>query len=225
MTKILVVEDDKEINRLLCDILSENQYECVPEYSGTRALETMRNGSFDMVLLDLMLPGVTGEELLRELRRFSATPVIIISAKDETTVKVDMLRTGADDYITKPFDNGEVLARVESNLRRSRGYASPRLTAGPLDFDTQTNVCTVSGEPVSLTGTEMKILRLLLENPKKLFTKANLFTSVWDEPYRYDDDAVNTHISNLRRKLKAVCPDREFIETVWGIGYKLAEKF
>lgn len=224
MTKILVVEDDKEINRLLCDILSENQYECVPEYSGTRALETMRNGSFDMVLLDLMLPGVTGEELLRELRRFSAIPVIIISAKDETTVKVDMLRTGADDYITKPFDNGEVLARVESNLRRSRGYASSRLTAGPLEFDTQTNVCTVSGEPVSLTGTEMKILRLLLENPKKLFTKANLFTSVWDEPYRYDDDAVNTHISNLRRKLKAVCPDREFIETVWGIGYKLAER-
>ena len=97
MTKILVVEDDKEINRLLCDILSENQYQCVPEYSGTRALETMRNGSFDMVLLDLMLPGVTGEELLRELRRFSATPVIIISAKDETTVKVDMLRTGAGD--------------------------------------------------------------------------------------------------------------------------------
>lgn len=224
MTKILVVEDDKEINRLLCDILSENQYECIPEYSGTRAMETMRNGSFDMVLLDLMLPGVTGEELLRELRRFSAIPVIIISAKDETTVKVDMLRTGADDYITKPFDNGEVLARVESNLRRSRGYASPRLTAGPLEFDTQTNVCTVSGEPISLTGTEMKILRLLLENPKKLFTKANLFTSVWDEPYRYDDDAVNTHISNLRRKLKAVCPDREFIETVWGIGYKLADR-
>jgi DNA-binding response OmpR family regulator len=225
MTKILVVEDDKEISHLLCDILSENQYECVPEYSGTRALETIRNGSFDMMLLDLMLPGITGEELLRELRRFSAIPVIIISAKDETTVKVDMLRTGADDYITKPFDNGEVLARVESNLRRSRGYASPHLTAGPLEFDTQTNVCTVSGEPISLTGTEMKILRLLLENPKKLFTKANLFTSVWDEPYRYDDDAVNTHISNLRRKLKAVCPDLDFIETVWGIGYKLAERF
>lgn len=225
MTKILVVEDNKEINRLLCDILSENQYECVPEYSGTRALETIRESAFDMVLLDLILPGITGEELLRELRRFSATPVIIISAKDETTVKVDMLRTGADDYITKPFDNGEVLARVESNLRRSRGYASPRLAAGPLEFDTQTNVCTVSGEPVSLTGTEMKILRLLLENPKKLFTKANLFTSVWNEPYRYDDDAVNTHISNLRRKLKAICPDREFIETVWGIGYKLADQF
>lgn len=225
MAKIIVVEDDKEINRLLCDILSKDQYECVSEYSGTQALETMRSSSFDMVLLDLMLPGVTGKELLRELRRFSAVPVIIISAKDETTVKVDMLRTGADDYITKPFDNGEVLARVESTLRRSRGYASPLLTAGPLEFDTQRNVCTVSGEPVSLTGTEMKILRLLLENPKKLFTKANLFTSVWDEPYRYDDDAVNTHISNLRRKLKAACPDREFIETVWGIGYKLNEMF
>ena len=225
MAKILVVEDDKEINRLLCDILSGNQCECVSEYSGTCALQTLKSGAFDMVLLDLMLPGIPGEELLREFRRFSGIPVIIISAKDETTVKVDMLRTGADDYITKPFDNDEVLARVESNLRRSRGYASPRLTAGPLEFDTETNICTVSGQPVSLTGTEMKILRLLLENPKKLFTKANLFTSVWGEPYRYDDDSVNTHISNLRRKLKSVCPNREFIETVWGIGYKLTDRF
>ena len=94
--------------------------------------------------------------------------------------------------------------------------------AGPLKLNTETNLCTVSGRPVPLTGTEMKILRLLLENPQKLFTKANLFTSVWGEPYAYDDNVVNTHISNLRRKLKAVCPEREFIETVWGIGYKLA---
>lgn len=222
MTNILVVEDDKEINRLLCSILSEKQYNCVSEYSGSHACETLNKNKFDMVLLDLMLPEISGEELLQNLRRFSNVPVIIISAKDETTVKVDMLRTGADDYITKPFDNDEVLARVESNLRRSRGYLSSRLTAGPLEFDTEANVCTVSGQPISLTGTEMKILRLFLENPQKLFTKANLFTSVWGEPYNYDDNAINTHISNLRRKLKFVCPDQEFIETVWGIGYKLA---
>lgn len=224
MTKILVVEDDKEINRLLCGILTRSRYDCVAEYDGTHALETLRKSAFDMVLLDLMLPGMSGEDLLGELRHFSNVPVIVISAKDETTVKVDMLRTGADDYITKPFDNDEVLARVESGLRRSRGFASSHIAAGPLEFDTETNLCTVSGKPVSLTATEMKIIRLFLENPKKLFTKANLFTSVWDEPYRYDDDAVNTHISNLRRKLKFVCPDHEFIETVWGIGYKLADK-
>lgn len=221
MTNILVVEDDNGINRLLCDILSDNQYNCFSEYSGKSAYETLKNRNFDMVLLDLMLPETSGEELLANLRRFSKVPVIIISAKDETTVKVDMLRTGADDYITKPFDNNEVLARVESNLRRSLEYKSSQLVAGLLEFDTERNVCTLSGKPISLTGTEMKILRLLMENPQKLFTKANLFTSVWDEPYCYDDNAINTHISNLRHKLKSACPDQEFIETVWGIGYKL----
>lgn len=222
MANILVIEDDKEINRLLCSILAENKYSCVSEYSGKSAYETLKNNKFDMVMLDLMLPEISGEELLRSYRHFSNVPVIIISAKDATAVKVDMLRTGADDYITKPFDNDEVLARVESNLRRGRGYTSSCLTVGPLKFDTETNICTVSNRQVSLTGTEMKILKLLMENPQKLFTKANLFTSVWDEPYNYDENAINTHISNLRRNLKSVCPDQEFIETVWGIGYKLA---
>lgn len=222
MTNILVVEDDQDINRLLCSILSQNGYRCEPAFSGTSAYETMKSNRFDMVLLDLMLPEIPGEELLKNYRRFSDAPVIIISAKDETAVKVDMLRTGADDYISKPFDNDEVLARVESNLRRGRRAAPSCLSSGPLKFNTETYACTVSGRPVSLTGTEMKILKLLMENPQKLFTKANLFTSVWGEPYGYDDNAVNTHISNLRRKLKSVCPDREFIETVWGIGYKLA---
>ena len=221
MTNILVIEDDKEINRLLCSILAENKYSCFSEYAGKSAYETLKNNKFDMVLLDLMLPEISGEELLRSYRQFSNVPVIIISAKDETAVKVDMLRTGADDYITKPFDNNEVLARVESNLRRCRGFTPSCLAVGPLKFDTETNICTVSGRQVSLTGTEMKILRLFMENPQKLFTKANLFTSVWDEPYNYDENAINTHISNLRRKLKSVCPDQEFIETVWGIGYKL----
>ena len=222
MANILVIEDDKEINRLLCSILVENKHGCFSEYSGKSACETLKSNKFDMVLLDLMLPGMSGEELLRDLRCFSNVPVIIISAKDATAVKVDMLRTGADDYITKPFDNNEVLARVESNLRRSQGYTPSCLTVGPLKFDTETNICTVSDRQVSLTGTEMKILKLLMGNPQKLFTKANLFTSVWDEPYNYDENAINTHISNLRRKLKSVCPDQEFIETVWGIGYKLA---
>ncbi|HEX3027423.1 MAG TPA: response regulator transcription factor [Clostridia bacterium] len=222
MTNILIIEDDKEINNLLCSILCKEKFNCKSIYSGLQALAALKTNRFDMVLLDLMLPGMPGEKLLRDFRRFSNAPVIIISAKDETAVKVDMLRTGADDYITKPFDNNEVLARVESNLRRSLGYSSPLLIAGSLEIDTEKNVCTVSGQTVSLTGIEIKILRLLMEHPQKLFTKANLYSSVWNEPYDYDDNAVNTHISNLRRKLKSVCPDQEFIETVWGIGYKLA---
>lgn len=222
MANILVVEDDREINALLCSILKQDGYDTVSAFSGNQAMLELKKDTFDMVLLDLMLPEISGEELLRNYRHVSNTPVIIISAKDEMAVKVDMLRTGADDYITKPFDNEEVLARVASNLRRSRGYPSTLLVAGPLEFNTETNCCKVSGQPVPLTGTEMKILKLLMENPQKLFTKANLYTSVWDEPYCYDDNAVNTHISNLRRKLKSVCPDKEFIETVWGIGYKFA---
>lgn len=222
MINILIIEDDKEINNLLCSILSKEKYVCKSIYSGLQALGALKTDRFDMVLLDLMLPGMSGEELLRDFRRFSNVPVIIISAKDETAVKVDMLRTGADDYITKPFDNNEVLARVESSLRRCQGYSSPLLIAGSLEFDTEKNICSVSGQTVSLTGIEIKILRLFMEHPTKLFTKSNLYRSVWNEPYDYDDNAVNTHISNLRRKLKSVCPDQEFIETVWGIGYKLA---
>lgn len=222
MINILIIEDDKEINNLLCSILCKEKYICKSIYSGLQALAALKADRFDMVLLDLMLPGISGEELLRDFRRFSNVPVIIISAKDETAVKVDMLRTGADDYITKPFDNNEVLARVESSLRRCQGYTSPLLIAGNLEIDTEKNICSVSGQTVSLTGIEIKILRLLMEHPKKLFTKSNLYSSVWNEPYDYDDNAVNTHISNLRRKLKSVCPDQEFIETVWGIGYKLA---
>jgi Response regulators consisting of a CheY-like receiver domain and a winged-helix DNA-binding domain len=221
MIHILVIEDDKEINKLLCNILNENNYNCSSEYSGKSALKVLRSSIFDIVLLDLMLPEISGEELLKQYRSFSNIPVIIISAKDETAVKVDMLRTGADDYITKPFENEEVLARVESNLRRSQRYISSLLVSGPLEFDTESNCCRVSGQPVSLTGTEMKILKLLMENPQKLFTKANIFSSVWNESYNYDDNAINTHISNIRRKLKSICSDHEFIETVWGIGYKL----
>lgn len=223
MSDILIIEDDKEINRLLCNILSGNKYSCSSEFSGSKALMTLQEKSFDLIFLDLMLPGMSGEDLLKELRRFCSTPVIILSAKDETQVKVDMLRTGADDYITKPFENEEVLARAESALRRSKGFASLQIMIGPLIYDQERGSCTVNGKPVALTVTEMEILRLLLENPKKLFTKANLFQSVWHEQYAYDDDTINTHISNLRRKLKKVCPDREFIETVWGIGYKLIE--
>ena len=151
-----MVEDDREINRLLCDILAKNKYDCFSEYSGKSAYEALKNNKFDMVLLDLMLPEISGEELLKDYRRFSKAPVIIISAKDETAVKVDMLRTGADDYITKPFDNDEVLARVESNLRRSLGYASTQLVAGRLEFDTETNCCTVSRKtcPIDRNGNE-----------------------------------------------------------------------
>jgi DNA-binding response OmpR family regulator len=220
MANILVIEDDPEINALLCSILKQDGHDAVSAFSGTQALLAFQKDRPDLVLLDLMLPELPGEELLRNFRRMSNAPIIIVSAKDEISIKVDLLRTGADDYITKPFDNEEVLARVASTLRRSRGGSSSLLVAGPLEFNKETNCCKVSGQPISLTGTELKILRLLMENPQKLFTKANLFTSVWKEPYNYDDNTVNTHISNLRRKLKAACPDREFIETVWGIGYK-----
>ena len=224
MSDVLIIEDDKEINALLCNILGDNNYTCNSEFSGSKALMTLKGKSFDLIFLDLMLPGISGEDLLKELRQFSSTPVIVISARNQTQVKVDMLRIGADDYITKPFENEEVLARAESALRRSMGFTALQIIVGPLVYNKGNGTCSLNGKPLALTVTEMEILRLLLENPKKLFTKANLFESVWHENYAYDDDTINTHISNLRHKLKKVCPDREFIETVWGIGYKLIEQ-
>lgn len=226
MANILVVEDDREINALLCGILNREGYSAVSALSGAQALRTFQEDRFDTVLLDLMLPDLSGESFLKEVRKTSHVPVIVISAKDETAVKVEMLRIGADDYITKPFDNSEVLARLASNLRRYGGWpdGTEPLAFGGIRMDFLSKTVRVGEKGISLTAKEFEILKLLMEHPKQVFSKENLFESVWKEPYAYDDNTINTHISNLRRKLKAADPHCDFIETVWGMGYKLSEK-
>ncbi|MNC08727.1 Transcriptional regulatory protein SrrA [compost metagenome] len=222
---ILVIEDDEDINHLLCDIISQSGYSPKPAYSGTEAIIYIDSQKWDMVLLDLMLPGFSGEEILKKVTETSDVPVIIISAKLETQTKVNALRTGADDYITKPFDIQEVSARVDSCLRRSRRIgqlpAASLIRHKDLELRTEEKLAFVNGKQVKLTAREYDILFLMISSPKKVFTKANLYESVWNEEYYGDDNTVNVHISHLRNKLSKAHPDEEYIETIWGMGYKL----
>lgn len=221
MHRILIVEDDSSINRLLYEILTQAGYQAVQAWSGSEAMLLLERDSFDLLLLDLMLPGLTGEEIIAQLRKNSFVPVIVLSAKDAPDTKAAVLRMGADDYMTKPFNTEELLARIEGQLRK----ASQQFTGSQvyrhknIVMDCTAHTVTVAGAPISFTQREFAILALLLSNPNKVFTKENIYQSVWNETFMGDDNTVNVHISNLRSKLgEASC-----IETVWGIGFKLAK--
>ena len=223
MIKILVVEDDKEINKLVSDFLVSNGYEVVSLFDGLKATDAVKNEGADLVILDLMLPYKNGDMVLADIRKISNIPVIIVSAKETTQNKIDLLRLGADDYMTKPFDLEEVLARIESNIRRA-GFgrdSGNTLEFNGLTIDENNNVATLDGTELSLTAKEFAILLMLLKYPDKVFSKANLFESIWKEEYIAEDNALNVHVSNLRAKLKNISPDKDFIDTVWGIGYRL----
>ena len=223
---ILVVEDDADINRLLCRIMSGGGYDCRPAFSGSEAMLLCERYEYDLVLLDLMLPGLTGEEFIARIRRGRTMPIIVLSAKAGLDDRVNVLRLGADDFIPKPFDNAEVLARVEAQLRRSRQFSAPApravLTAGDLVLDREQMQATVAGAPVALTGREFEILALLMEHPKKAFSRAQIYERVWGEAFLGDESTVNVHVSNLRGKL-AKHSGREYVKTVWGIGFKLGD--
>ena len=223
MTKILVVEDDKEINKLVSDFLVSNGYEVVSLFDGLKATDAVKNEGADLVILDLMLPYKNGDMVLADIRKISNIPVIIVSAKETTQNKIDLLRLGADDYMTKPFDLEEVLARIESNIRRA-GFgrdSGNTLEYNGLTIDENNNLATLDGTELSLTAKEFAILLMLLKYPNKVFSKANLFESIWKEEYIAEDNALNVHVSNLRAKLKNISPEKDFIDTVWGIGDRL----
>ena len=221
---ILVVEDDQDINRLLCRILTDGGYDVRPAFSGSEAVLWAEQYDYDLVLLDLMLPGLTGEEFIARMRRRKTMPIIVLSAKAGLEDRVNVLRLGADDFIPKPFDNDEVLARVEAQLRRYKEFSGPGagevLRCGDLELDREAVKVTAGGREVSLTAREFEILSLLMSHPKKVYTREQLYESVWGGEYMGDDNTVNVHISNLRSKLGKVS-DREYIKTVWGIGFKM----
>ena len=177
MYHILVVEDDQEINRLLCRLLEQNNYCPIPALNGLEALQTLEQETVDLILLDLMLPGLHGEQLLAEIRRAGTVPVIIVSAKTNMEGKVELLRQGADDYITKPFHTGEVLARIQACLRRAlRDNAPPAvLHTHGLTLDTCAKAASVEGHTVPLTAKEYKLLETLALNPHMTFSKRQLF--------------------------------------------------
>ena len=229
---VLVIEDDREIRKLLADYLKGKGFEISEAGDGRAALIAMKDKVYDVILMDMMLPYNSGSELiatLRNVKKDSAkahTPVIVISAKSGLDTRIETLKLGADDYIVKPFDLDEVYVRIEALLRRSEGGAysrdagEERLTYRGFDYDLQKNEVTYSGEALKLTAKERALFLLLLKNPEKTFTKANLYESVWGDEYLYEDNTINVHMSNLRSKLKNASGS-EVIETVWGIGYKL----
>ncbi len=219
--KILIVEDDAYINGMLCELLARNGYEPVPAYSGTEALLLLGQNIFSLVLLDLMLPGKTGEQVLTEIRGGSPVPVIVLTARADKETTVSLLRMGADDYITKPFDNNELLARIDARLRGAALQAGGRITFKDIVLDTDGYDAYVNGKGVDLAKREFEILRLLMSHPGKVFTKNNLYESVWGGEFLGDDNTVSVHISKIRAKLNAVSPGTEYIQTVWGIGFKM----
>lgn len=223
MDKILIIEDSKDVNLMLAETLNYAGYNVKSAYTGIDGMNEAKKEKYDLILLDIMLPYKSGDEILKELRTFSDVPVIIISAKDMVSTKIDLLKLGADDYITKPFDLGEVSARVASTLRRfhKQEKINSVLKYKDMLLDSNTKQITVNGKELDLTAKEYLILELLMQNLGKVFSKANMYESIWKEEYLGDDNAIKTHMSNLRNKLKKANPNGEYIETVWGLGYRL----
>lgn len=223
--KVLIVEDDKEISGILSEFLMSNEYNTICVYDGNEAEKILKSQDYGLVLMDLMLPGKSGEQLIKELREYSDVPVIVLSAKSMMETRLEVLRLGADDYILKPFDLDEVLVRIEVVLRRAKSDGNEDgkiLSCGMIKLNLDQNRAECNDKEISLTMKELSILKLFMENPKKTFTKANLYEAVWDDVYYYEDNTINVHISNLRNKLKKMA-GQDIIETVWGIGYRLKE--
>ena len=218
---ILVCDDEKSIVDAIEIYLKQENYNIIKAYNGEEALQALEQNEIHLILLDIMMPKMDGLNTTIKIRERLNIPIIILSAKSEDTDKILGLNFGADDYITKPFNLYELLARIEANLKRTK--ANAQKTEIHLTYrDIKIENCTVSikGEIVQFTSTELAILALLLQYPQKIFSKQNLYESIWQEAYAYDNDTINTHISNIRKKIKKYTSE-EYIETVWGIGYKL----
>lgn len=231
--RLLIVEDDNEIGDILDKYLRSNGYEIDRSVNGIDAINKIQANDYSLVLLDIMLPFKSGDQVLKTVRENSQVPVIITSAKDMVQTKIDVMRMGADDYITKPFDLDEVLVRIEAVLRRSAGNAGQNavkdgasdkiLSHKNLEMNQESARVSLNGKEITLTSKEYAILELLLTNPDKMFSKSNIYETIWGDEYIYDDNTLMVHISNLRNKLKDIDPKEEYIETIWGMGYRLAK--
>lgn len=223
MPHILIVEDDTDINNSTAEYLRRQGCVCTQAFSGTEGRLLWQAGGFDLLLVDLMLPGLSGNELIAEVRKSSAMPIIVLSAKTELSEKVELLSSGADDYLTKPYQLEELWARILVQLRHASAAptgARLRYRDWVLDLDEMT--LTAAGRPVNLTAHEFKIVELLAGRPKRVFTKQQIYEAVWEQDYAVEDKTITVHISNIRSKLRPSGTDG-YIQTVWGIGFKLAE--
>ena len=229
--KILVAEDDTDIQEVLRLYLVNSVFEVVSAYDGSEAFELMLSEKPDLALLDIMMPVINGYELTKKIREISNIPIIILSAMNADSDKILGLDIGADDYITKPFNPLEVIARIQSNLRRKYKLDSSAaegngdmLTVGELKLDTKKFILYKNGEEIMLTPTEFKILSLFMEKPGMVFTKAQIYQRINGDFYETDDNTMMVHISKLRDKLGDNSKSPTYIKTVRGLGYKIEKK-
>ena len=224
MTRVLVVEDEESYSEALAYMLRKEGFEVAIAADGNDALtEFDRNGA-DIVLLDLMLPGIPGTEVCRQIRATSSVPVIMVSAKDDEVDKVVGLELGADDYVTKPYSPRELVARIRAVLRRGQGDADlepPTLEAGPVRMDVERHVVTVGGQEQRLPLKEFELLEMFLRNPGRVLTRGQLIDRVWGSDYVGDTKTLDVHVKRLRAKLEPDPGEPKYLVTVRGLGYKL----
>lgn len=229
MKTILIIEDDVQINDMLKVLLGKNGFETISAYSGTEALLAF-NENVDLVLLDLMLPGKSGDEIIGEIKAKKNVPIIVSSAITDVQKKVDLFSLGADDYVTKPFDNDELLARIIARIKlydKLSGDISQDenvedvIVYKDIELDRGRRIASCNDTVMNLSKIEFDILALLIENKSRTCTKGMIYDIVWEYEGNDDDNALNVHMSNIRKKLKKCNKDGDYIETVWGVGYRL----
>ncbi|MFJ8523097.1 response regulator transcription factor [Bacillus cereus] len=223
---ILLVEDDISIQEMVEKYLIKEGFQVTIASDGEEGVNTYLKGSFDLIILDIMMPKLDGLEVVRIIREKSAVPILMMSAKDTDVDKAVGLGLGADDYICKPFSMIELAARVKAGIRRSTKYSATEetektiqigdLAIDPINFTVEKN-----GKPLKLTLKEFEILKLFVKNQNRVFTKAQIYTLVWNEEYYGDDNVINVHMRRLREKIESDPSNPEYIKTLWGIGYKL----
>ena len=228
MARILIIEDNNEIQEILRTLLSE-EHEVIQAFSGTEGMIRFEQGDIDLIMLDIMLPGKNGDQVLKLIRQDSSVPVIMLTALSDKKLISQYLLDGANDYIVKPFDLDEVFARVTVQLRQKSDKQAAEIEHPDkliqqlknIQFDADSFEIKNSQETIRLAKKECLILQTLLRHPKKIFTKEELYELVWEDTYLPGDNTLNTHLSNLRKKLSQLDPEQEYIETIWGVGVRL----
>lgn len=229
--KILVCDDDREIVEAVTIYLEKEGYSVIAAYNGKEALDTLRREQVQLIILDIMMPEMDGIEALLRLRECSSIPVILLSAKSEDADKINGLNVGADDYITKPFNPLELLARVKSQLRRYTQLGSMQesdrdsvLTNGGITLNKESMAVTVDGEVTKFTPTEFRILKLFMENIGTVFSSAQIYEQIWDEDAYATDNIVSVHIRRIREKIEIDPKNPDYIKVMWGVGYRMAKR-
>ncbi|MDD6825501.1 MAG: response regulator transcription factor [Oscillospiraceae bacterium] len=221
MNKILIIEDEININNLIKESLELSGYTCISAFSGTEGILRLESDEYDLIILDLMLPGLHGSEVLERGKELTSAPFIILSAIDTLDSKVDLLTLGAYDYITKPFDINELRARVMVQLRK-KNQVSKTFVHKKMVMNGALRTVTVEDKELNLTAHEYKILELMLKNKSKIFTKQEIYQYAWDDYYIGEDKTINVHISNIRQKIKKIT-EEEYIDTIWGVGFRITK--